>query len=409
MISTIKNSLAMLAGLSLATASMTGCSKSDGGTTEPQDSKANYAITYSTTNGYYLLPIKDLMSGTISPVGKGTDVTSIFTWSENKIQKGKYFFHLDPEGSKFGKYNFESGELVTEKVVPFTKFSYPYLGWHTWIDDNTLAFGTRNGDEFAIMNATTLEILKSGKIQTGTQIPADHSIGINSAIPQGNKILVTLTLKDLKTNTTLDNSYTATMDLNTFNNFKITGTESRSAPIGAIRNGYFHKFSDEGYTYLLSLPMKMLGGGKPHLPTAFFRIKNGETEFDKNYFFNTSKSLNGDHQLGVANLGNGKVIIANAKDAANMVKTKDDWWYAAMWEYYVVDVRSQQIIRRLDFPPLLNSTSAVVDNGVAYIAVNDPKADAIYIWSYDSKTDKLTKGAKVDGGTDDTPVLYNLK
>jgi hypothetical protein len=64
--------------------------------------------------------------------------------------------------------------------------------------------------------------------------------------------------------------------------------------------------------------------------------------------------------------------------------------------------------QKLDFPLVSNSRSAVVLNGNAYIAVNDPKADAIYIWEYNPTTDKLTKGAKILGGNADTPMLYNL-
>jgi len=145
------------------------------------------------------------------------------------------------------------------------------------------------------------------------------------------------------------------------------------------------------------------------MPSGFFRIKDGDTKLDPDYFFNVSALRNGDNQVGVQYLGNGKALLMSAHDAANNVKNRDDWWYAAMWEYLIVDVTTQKVIKKLDFPLVANSRSAIVDNGKAYIAVNDPKADAIYIWEYDPANDKLTRGAKIKGGDNDTPILFKLK
>ncbi|MEJ5053219.1 hypothetical protein [Sphingobacterium sp. MYb382] len=91
-----------------------------------------------------------------------------------------------------------------------------------------------------------------------------------------------------------------------------------------------------------------------------------------------------------------------------MLNNLHDWWYASMWQYIVVDVNTQKVVHKLEFPLLGNSRSAVVHQGKAYIAVNDTKADGVYIWEYDSATNKLTKGAKIDGADEDTPVIYKL-
>ena len=401
-----KNRSLLFAAALFTAASITACSKSKDG---PAQANPEFALHYSTAKGSYLLPIDDLMSGTISPVGKGTDVTSIFTWGENIIQKGKYFYNLEPTGAKFGKYTFEKGFLEPIKVIPFSAMSYLYLGWHTWINDRTLMIGGRGNSEYAVINVDNMNIEKSGVFDTGKELPKDHTLSINSITPQGAKIFLTFMVRNEVTKLTYDTAYTASVDYPSLNNFKITGKDTRSAPPGALRNGYFHKFSDQGNTYILTHPMPMLGGNKPNMPTGFYRVKDGTTVLDPGYFFNISALSQGDNQLGVEYLGNGKALLINARDAKNVVKEKDDWWYKPMWEYIVVDVNTQSIIKKLDFPGLLNSRSAIVKNGKAYIAVNDPKADAIYIWEYDPATDKLTRGAKIDGGDGDTPVLYKLR
>lgn len=404
-----KNRSLLFAAALFTAASITACSKSKGGDTGPgPEGNPEFAIHYSTSKGSYLLPIHDLMSGVITPVGKGTDVTSIFTWGENIIQKGKYFYTVEPNSGKFGKYSFEKGVLETVKEIPFTAMSYLYLGWHTWIDGKTLMIGGRGNSEYAVINVDNMTIEKSGVFNTGKELPKDHTLSVNSITPQGSKVFLTFMVRNEVTKLTYDTAYTASVDYPSLNNFKITGKDTRSAPPGALRNGYFHKFSDQGNTYVLTHPMPMLGGNKPNMPTGFYRIKDGATVLDPGYFFNISALSQGDNQLGVEYLGNGKALLINARDAKNVVKEKNDWWYKPMWEYIVVDVNAQKIVKKLDFPPLLNSRSAVVHNGKAYIAVNDAKADAIYIWEYDSNTDKLTKGAKVEGGDGDTPVLYKL-
>src|SRR5690606_30195166 len=201
-------------------------------------------------------------------------------------------------------------------------------------------------------------------------------------------------------------SYTATLDYPSMTNLQVTGEDDRSAPLGTVRNSYFSNFKDNGYTYILTIPMPVLGGGKAELPTAIYRVKDGEYKLDPNYFFNISAQRGGDNQLGVTYIGNGKAMLISAHDTDTNIKEFNDWWYAAMWEYLIIDVNTQQVVKKLDFPSVGNSRSGVVHNGKAYIAVNDPNADGEYIWEDEYSTDRLTRGACVDVCNVDTPRLY---
>lgn len=251
-----------------------------------------------------------------------------------------------------------------------------------------------------------MTLVKTGEFDKAS-IPAGHSRRVFSVIPKGDKLLIGYGLYNDATLEHYDKSYMGVVDLPSLNNFTVTSEDSRSAPIGALRNGYFSQFTENGNTYVLTHPIA-LGANKPNMPTGFYRIKEGSNTIDPGYFFNVSAITNNDKQLGVCYLGNGKAILINAHDAENKVKEWNDWWYASMWEYLVVDVNTQQVIKKLNFPPLLNSRSAVVHDGKAYIAVNDPTADAIYIYEYDPIADTLKKGLKVEGGSDNTPILYKL-
>lgn len=407
MFNQLQNRLLVLATAIALTFSFSACKKNNGPSDDTQTPNGEYAVIYTVGESNYLLNISDLTAGTIGIVGKGVNVSNIFTWGENLIQKGRNFYHLDPNEGKFGKYLFENDKLTTIKEFPFSSFPSPYLGWHVWLDENQLMFGPRSSNLYAIVNTSTMTLVKSGEFDK-TTIPADHSRRVFSVTPRNGKLLIGYGLYNDKTLVHYDKSYLATLDYPSLANFKVTSEDERSAPLGTLRNGYFSQFTENGYTYLLTNPMPMLGGNKPKMPTGFFRVKDGSEQLDENYFFNTSAKQGNDNQLGVCYLGNGKVLMINAHDAANKVKTKDDWWYASMWEYLVVDITTQQVVKKLNFPPLLNSRSAVVHDGKAYIAVNDATADAIYVWEYNPITDTLKKGLKIEGGSDNTPILYKL-
>lgn len=394
--------------LALAAATVMSCDNDGGSGSVTPEEAGEYAISFSADNGsQYLLSVKDLTSGEISPVGKGVDVTSIFTWGENIVQKGKFFYHLDPNAGKFGKYKFENDVLTTISEIAFTEFPSPYLGWHVWISENQLMFGPRSSNLFSIINTETMTIVKSGQLDQ-SKVPAGHTIRIFSAVPKNNQLLFGFGLYNEETRVHYDSTYLASVNLPNLDGFSMKSRDGRSAPMGTLRNGYYSQFVDGDDTYIMTIPIPRLGGNKPKMPTGFYKVGASSSELDKNYFFNTSAQFNMDNQLGVINLGNGKAIIINAHDAATNVKTGDDWWYAAMWQYYVVDYRNQKVLKKLDFPLLMNSRSSVVHNGVAHIAVNDPNADAVYVWAYDPDKDTLTKGLKVIGSNDDTPILYKL-
>ncbi len=406
MFTTIKTRLLVLATALVFISGLSACKKDNKGGTTDEKVNGEYAVIYSVGDDSYLLNINSLTEGKVSPKGSGIDVSQIFTWGENIIQKGRYFYFLNPTG-RFSKHLYQDGKLTKEGEIPFTAFPSPYVGWSLWLDNNQVMFGPRGSNLYAIINVSSMTIVKSGEFDLPS-VPAGHSRRVYSAFTSGNKVMIGYGLYNEVTQLTTDESYLASMDLPSLANFKVTSKDGRSAPAGPLRNGYFGQFVDNGNDYLLTHPMPMLGGNKPNMPTGFFRIKAGTDTFDPNYFFNISALTNGDNQLGVCYVGNGKAILANAKDAKNRVKEKDDWWYADMWEYLVVDVNAQKVIKRLDFPPLLNSRSAIVLDGKAYIAVNDPKADAIYVYEYDPIADTLKKGLRIDGGSDNTPILYKL-
>ncbi len=400
-----KKPFKFLLGAAVAAAMIASCN--DDPSTPPEIIEdPEFAIIVGTDNGRFILPVDDLMSGTISPVGKGTDVSTILTWEENVIQKERDIYHVDPNAAKFGKYRFEDGVLKTVQEIPFSYLPSLYIGWHAWIDDEQLILGPRGDNFYAIVNVKDMVVTKSGEFDR-TGIPADHVRRVYSVIPKGDKLLLGYALYDEKAQTDYNKSYLAVLDFPSLENLQQTSEDDRSAPIGALRNGYFANFAEGGNTYILTHPIP-LGANKPDVPTGFFRVKDGSNQIDPDYFFDVSALRDGDQQLGVAYLGNGKALLISAHDTKTNVKEWNDWWYAAMWQYLVVDVNTQKVVNVLDFPLLGNSRSAVVHNGKAYIAVNDPSADAVYIWEYDSNTNQLTRGAKVDGADNDTPMLYKL-
>ena len=60
-----------------STASILSCSDNKGIDGPETIADPEFAIIVGTENGRYLLPVENLMVGTISPVGKGTNISQI--------------------------------------------------------------------------------------------------------------------------------------------------------------------------------------------------------------------------------------------------------------------------------------------------------------------------------------------
>ncbi|WP_165940071.1 DUF4374 domain-containing protein [Dyadobacter psychrotolerans] len=376
---------------------MSAC-KSDsesGPDVEPEVS--NYVLygATGTPAANYMLRTKNLATGTISSVGNGIELTGKLRDMRWVIRKNREFYNLDDAAKKLSKYKLEDNAFTTVSEIPFTHFTY--LIWSQWLDDNTLLLGGNSEDgqttKYVIVNTATFTITKTGDFALPKPTKGKMITACAGIIKDAKLHLTYSYTDDEYTNGSYssDTSYLAVMDYPSLANLKLS-KDTRSAFPGTARAGAESAFVYNNDIYIVTSPIAW-NGDNTVKPTGIYRIKNGETTFDKDYFFNLSKLSNNNDPDGLLYLGDGKIFARNYRDE-NVTTWAD--WSKPIVEYMFIDL-AKQTIKKMDLPLSYGaSTTYVYENNKIYFQVKTD-ADGVYIYEYNVAADKLTKGLKVDG------------
>lgn len=382
-------SLAVICGLS-------SCSDNDSdATVEPEVS--NYVLygATGTPAANYMLRTSNLAAGAITSVGNGIELTGKLRDMRWVIRKNRDFYNLDEAGKKLSKFKLEDNAFTTVAEIPFTHFTY--LIWSQWLDDTTLLLGGNAEDgqttKYVIVNTTTFTITSSGTFAIPAPAPGKMLTACAGIIKDGKLHLTYSYTDDLYSNGSYssDTSFLAVMDYPALTNVKLS-QDTRSAFPGTARAGAESAFVYNNDIYIVTSPIAW-NGDNTTKPTGIYRIKNGETTFDKDYFFNLSTLVNNNDPDGLLYLGDGKIFARNYKDE-NVTTWAD--WSKPIVEYMFIDLPSKTI-KKMNLPLSYGaSTTYVYENNKIYFQVKTD-ADGIYIYEYDVAADKLSKGLKVDG------------
>ena len=133
------------------------------------------------------------------------------------------------------------------------------------------------------------------------------------------------------------------------------------------------------------------------IKSGIFRIKKDQSVID-NYFFNISESIIKNHAYGMWPLGGNKAIIRTERK--DLFKDLNDHYKVAQFEFYVLDLQTK-VIKKLNLPldKGTRKQCVIVQNGIAYIAINSAK-EGNFIWLYDIQKESLKKGLQLAGNTD---------
>jgi hypothetical protein len=358
-------------------------------------------VTTSTATTNYVLPVNDLMTGTISLQGKGL------------LQEGyRDYAHA-------GKVFYSIGGLGVVDVNTLTLTTADLLT-------------TKTGLTFELANNDFLDVDGTGKTMIGVSLPISPTEGLNAKfytvdvasngitnrgeVPMndlypsaqdwlfhsgmqvvGSKLFLSYYPVSYETYDTknTDSNYVAVLSYPGFKLEKVI-SDPRTGPSGAFntRSGLFK--TETGDLYSISTSSMANGYSKKTKPAGILKIASGSTEFDANYYFNTDTAPNGGKIAHAIYIGNGKLFAA-----VNVVEpTLADRWGDSNLRLSIVDLVAKTITPVENAPVYkgdgARSFAAFYEDGKVYSTITG--ADGVLnIYQTDIATAKATKGAVVQG------------
>lgn len=386
-----KNILAVL----ILTLSMSACKNSS----SPLNQTQKYSLHILDMAGKeYVLTTDDLDAGSVNP----EDVTEALpdSISRDIIVKDGFYYHLSRKSDVFTKYNLQDKKLNTVSKLQLKDFDQENF---IWVGKDSLLLTGLNHDfnagKYYVINTKEMSIIASGLLDIEKPSGKFITTSIGFVKKRKDTLFVGYTFHPPMRNGSFTTSDTMYVSRLAYPSMKSIGLENevRSTYPAGVNNVQTNEFTDEkGDFYFMSCPGIAMGN-RPELPTAIFRIKAENKLLDKSYLFNVS-SLIGNHAYGLWYLGNGKAIVRSERK--DLFKSLADHYSTPHFEYYLLDIVKQQVIKKLNLPldKGTRKDGIIVNGDKVYIAVNS-ETDGNYIWNYNLKTDKLSKGLKLGGVT----------
>lgn len=386
--------------LLLASAILTSCEKEE---VTPTDEGKGYVIALRSlgTNNEtadYLLTADSITSGTISAIGRGVEQQG---WRYYTTAANKYFsvgygdnnvigYTLDDAGI----FN-ESGKMVFERM---DCMSPAY-------NNNFIAIGAPWGGGSYNCTLQLIDV-ESVSVQKEVVHPI-YSLGVKDTL---NKWPTTALVKDNKLyvsfyplhGATWKTPQTDTAYISIFSYpemaYEKTIKDTRTGPIGFYGNSPAMILNEKGDLYTVSPNSYAAGYTQVTKSSGILKVKAGESEFDKNYFFDV-EAKSGYKVLTACYAGNGKAVARVVPD--QKAEVLGGWTAFKVtvpnFKMVVLDLENQTVTDVADIPLHGGqyATPFLVDGDKVYVSINSGTETNIY--QIDPSTAKAVKGAKIDG------------
>lgn len=350
----------------------------------------------------YIIETNKLDSSVILPEVQGSLLNSKELDRDIIVKNGSYY-HLNRRKGLFYKYRVQDGTFQEVASVPLKDFSIENYNWAG--KDSLLLTGldlkSFKQARYALIQVDQMKVLKQADLKIPLPAGKFNSMSLGFAEPRGKHMFIGYTYHHLlsaSNYTTSDTTYIAELHYPEMQLEKIE-KDTRSTYPGGTNIIQSYTFTDEQQDYyFMSCPGIALGN-RPDLPTGIFRIKAAADHLDKDYFLNISGSIVNNHAYGMWYLGNHQAIIRTERK--DLFKGLSDHYSTAHFEFYIVDLTAEKVVKKLDLP-LDKGTRrecVIVKGDTAYIAVNSTKKGN-FIWVYNIKTGSLKKGLQLAGNTD---------
>lgn len=348
--------------------------------------------------GNTIITSNTIDSGNLNISKSGVDVPTQ-QFDRSIIIKDRHFYFL--RAGTFRKYTLESNGL---KEIAQLAMPDQHIENINWLNQDTLLLFTSDNKTNRRLWAYKIAV-HDFKIQQKREIKlptaaADFnilSVGFSTIHQQ--QLLVGYTFNKVINETdftTIDTLYVAALDETTLKLENIQ-KDTRSTYPGGVNTVQSYSFHDEnGNFYFMSCPGIALGNS-PSKPTAIFRIDSNSSHINPTYFFNLTANTR-NHAYGMWYLGNSQAIIRSER--SDRYTDFSDHHSTYQFEYYVVDLISGTTSKlNLPFDKGTRKESVLVENGKAYIAIDDVK-DQHQVWVYDIKSKNIQVGLTLDQATD---------
>ncbi|TZF84095.1 hypothetical protein FW774_11685 [Pedobacter sp. BS3] len=345
----------------------------------------------------YIVTTDDLDSGLIKP----EEVTEALpdTISRNIIVKNGYYYSLQRKSDILTRYALKDRKLFPIGHLQLHNFSLENFLWFG--RDSLLLSGLNYSSDTAkyyLIDTKNMQVLANGLLDIEKPTGKFVSTSIGFVEKRKDTLFVGYTFHPPIQGASYTSSDTMYVSRLVYPEMKSIGLQKewRSTYPGGINNVQHNEFTDEhGDFYFMSCPGIAMGN-RPDLPTAVFRIKANSSIVDPDYFFNLSSSVIHNHAYGLWYIGHGKAIVRSERK--DLYKGLSDHWSTPHFEFYVLDIIHQKVIKKLDLPldKGTRKECILVKGDNVYIAVNSP-TDGNYIWKYNLKTEQLTRGLQLGG------------
>lgn len=386
------------ASLSLcATVLLTSCSSDDTTGDDSQETTAKPFVLSLAIQGsdntftYYTVPFEDVMSGSLSAVGQGIEQPGYYDFT--KIDNTIYSIGGLDDVNVVGINQDENYELSQIGDVSFENSLSDIVEG----DSNTLVAvsmaATSDVVTFYMVDKNSVTVAKkvTNPITDLTDVDVPAYSGMKVV---GDYLFLSYYVSDP---VNYDTNYTDKAQIAVYSYpelaFEKVITDDRVGPIGGfnVKSGLIK--DENGDLYAVSHSNPANGFSKSTKPSGILRIKNGETTFDANYFFDIETASGGFNTAHLKYLGNGKAFSEiNVASRADQGRWSDSPLKSAVVDLY------NKTVTYIDGVPQHNGDGrrlpALYDNGFVYLCI--PGDTGIYVYKMDVNNYTAEKGAEVE-------------
>lgn len=254
----------------------------------------------------------------------------------------------------------------------------------------TEAYATVYGQNQIIkFNPTTMQ--KSGEIDVSSLYRknsqgATMSMLMGGSLIRDNKLFIPVHY-EAQLRPLIDSVFVAVIDLNVGKLEKLIRDERSNSIYGNSKLIEVMTMDETKNIYLLAA-----GGGVNNKPSAVLRIKAGETEFDKSYFFDLLKGTGSIYCYGLYYFGANQAFTARIEPTATTLS-------GFLYKFYRLDLASQKVIGAVENVPLTNASVTQVfrqfEANKILFGVQAKDENAVY--EYDMTTNTAQRKIKTTG------------
>ena len=345
----------------------------------------------------YIVTTNDLEAGLIKP----EEITEALpdSISRNIIVKDGFYYSLQRKSDILTKYSLKDRKLFAVGHLQLQDYNEENF---LWIGKDTLLLSGLNNQsniaKYYLIDTREMKVFANGLLAIQKPYGKFKSTSIGFVQKRNDTIFVGYTFHPPIQGgdyTTSDTMYVSRLTYPQMTSIGVQ-KEIRSTYPAGINTVQHNEFTNEhGNFYFMSCPGIAMGN-RADLPTAIFRINANSSSVDPTYFFDLSSSIIKNHAYGLWYVGDGKAIVRSERK--DLYKGLSDHYSTPHFEFYLLDIINQKVIRKLNLPldKGTRKECVLVNGDIVYIAINSA-TDGNYIWKYNLKTDELTKGLELGG------------